>query len=112
MICNDVEERLAWGQELSQDQQVHISGCPSCTRVATSFCMLDDALGTLERRVPEGFADRVMTQIYLPVQPAKWLERRWVQVAFVYGGFGVAIFNLVRFVAGILVASVGLGTTP
>ncbi len=45
-------------------------------------------------------------------QFSTWLfEQRWVQVAFVYGGFGVAIFNLVRFVVGILVASVQLGGT-
>ena len=115
MSCTDIQEQLAWGEALSPEQRTHAAECPHCFKVATDYSLLDEALSAMTAQVPLGFADRVMGQVleYVAAPSAAgltdWLGKRWVQFALVYGGSIVAAINLMRFLAGVLTTSVGLG---
>ncbi len=115
MSCTEIQQRLAWGEALSAEQHAHAIDCPHCLEVATEYSTLDDILGAMTVRVPPEFADRVMTQVLGSIAVPntqglrQWLNRRWFQFALVYGGGIVAAINLVRFLAGVLTTSVGLG---
>jgi hypothetical protein len=64
-------------------------------------------------QIPEGFADRVMTQIEAksraPGGRRDLLGRRWVQIALAHVGVAVAVANVVRFVLASLLPTLSLG---
>ncbi len=115
MSCTEIQQRLAWGEALSAEQHAHATDCRRCLQVATEYSILDETLGGMPVGVPPEFADRVMTQVLgsiavpHPQDRRQWQDKRWFQFALVYGGSVVAAINLVRFLAGVLTTSVGLG---
>ncbi len=114
MKCNEIQERLARGRSLSPEQNEHAASCPHCLKVATSYSLLDEALDALAPDVPEDFTDRVMDDVRREGYRSTrvWLGARSIQLALVYGGAVIALLNVLRFLAGILVPNVGLGVTP
>lgn len=109
MSCNEIQEQLARGINLTPEQRAHAASCPRCLKVATTFSLLDETLGTLAAEVPADFADRVMEAVHAEVPARGWMGRQWIQLAVVSGSLVVGLFNLLRFLMGVLVPSVGLG---
>ena len=105
MNCSDIQEQLAWGKSLSPEQREHTATCAHCLKIATNYSLLDETLGAMTSDVPAAFAERVMVQVRLEAQRSAlgWLGERWIQIALVYGGALVAVLNVLRFLAGILV---------
>jgi hypothetical protein len=113
--CNLIQEHLAVGESLSEPDQAHVLACPSCARVAQLGLALDTQIAEqLDGgvRVPDGFADRVMSALDQAPRAAavdRWLGRRSVQLILANVGLAVALANIVRFVLGTLVPAAGLG---
>lgn len=61
--CTLVLENIAWGRNLSKEDQVHILNCIECSSAALSFEELDSLVANEAIHVPIGFADKVMKQI-------------------------------------------------
>jgi anti-sigma factor RsiW len=123
MACNEVQEALAWGRGLDEESQRHVLSCAACGRVAEELEELDARFrGAVEPIVPAGFADRVMAAIdELEVRPAPSGEvepgsrrgagrpagrrgPRLLELAAALGAVGIATWNLVHFVLGVLEA--------
>jgi hypothetical protein len=117
MDCNEVQEKVALGQRLAQAEAEHAASCATCGRVAEAWGTLELALDDLRPmvEVPAGFADRVMQAIVQEEKESRslrWFEHRWAQVGLAHVGALVSLYNLVRFVAHVLVPSLSLGGTP
>jgi hypothetical protein len=117
MDCNEVQERIALGQRLERVESAHVAMCGACGRVAEAWGTLDAALDRIRpvAEVPAGFADRVMQVIAEKENESRslrWFEHRWVQVGLANVGALVSLYNLFRFVAHVLVASLSFGGTP
>ena len=85
--------------------------------MAEAWGTLDAALDEIRpvAEVPAGFADRVMLAIAEEKNESRsprWFEHRWVQVGLANVGALVSLYNLFRFVAHVLVASLSFGGTP
>ena len=112
MTCNDVQEKIAREEVLTQDEGTHATTCASCASVMADFSMLEAALTAFDPAVPAGFADRVMASVAtLEVAPRR-MVRRWVPLTLAYGAGALAVFNVASFLARVFVASVALGGTP
>jgi anti-sigma factor RsiW len=62
--CNLVQEDIAWGRGLSEEDQRHVLSCRTCTETAAQFEALDSLVrNAMEADVPEDFVDRVLRQI-------------------------------------------------
>lgn len=114
--CPVIQERIAVGEILREDDQAHVLTCPGCSRVANLWLALDgEIVGHLDGavKVPDGFADRVMAAIEESPQATpgveRWLGRRSVQLVLANLGLAVAVTNIVRFVLGVLMPATGLG---
>lgn len=114
--CNPIQERIAVGEALGEQDQAHVLACPSCSEVARLWLALDSEIvnqldGSV--KVPEGFADRVMAALDEKSQATTGIERmlgrRSVQLILAHVGLAVAITNIVRFVLGALMPAAGLG---
>jgi len=131
-LCNPTQEKIAGGIPLDPREQGHAADCPGCAAVAAVYSLLDATLDALPFPVPEGFADRVMEGVAATATattattattegsatdraartPARWLDRRWLQLMFAQGAVLCALINLAAFVLHVLVADVALGGTP
>lgn len=114
--CNPIQERIALGEALSEQDQAHVLACPGCAEVARLWLALDSEIASQidgGLKVPDGFADRVMDAIDEAPQLSAGLERalgrRWVQLVLANLGLAVAVANIVRFVLGALLPAAGLG---
>ncbi len=113
--CNPIQERITLGEGLTEHDQAHVLACPSCTQVAQIWLALDHQIAEqvdARIKVPDGFADRVMSALDLAPRTAafdRWLARRSVQLVLANLGIAVALANVVRFVLGTLVPAAGLG---
>ena len=114
--CNLIQERLAVAEPLSEHDQAHALACPRCARVANLWLTLESAIADQihgDAKVPDGFADRVMSALQQAPQPPTRLERvlgrRSVQLILANVGLAVAIANIVRFVLGALMPASSLG---
>ncbi len=112
MSCSEIQEQLARGQALTPEQRGHAASCPRCVKVATTFSLLDETLAAIVTEVPADFADRVMAQVRAEVPARGWMSQQWILFAVVSGSLAVGLFNLLRFLVGVLVPSVGLGGMP
>lgn len=112
MTCTETQEKLTRGQTLDDSERDHALTCRACSALAAACATLDATLAELEPEVPEGFADRVMANIARDVeaqgrvpQAARrtlWYERRWAGVLLSSAAALVALLNVARFVAGVL----------
>jgi hypothetical protein len=117
MDCNEVQEKVALGQRLAPTESAHVAVCAACGRVAEAWGTLDLALDEVRPvvEVPAGFADTVMRAIAEEEGETcalRWFDHRWVQVGLANVGALVSLYNLVRFVARVLVPSLSFGGTP
>jgi hypothetical protein len=112
--CSEVQEGIALARPLSAAQRMHLSTCEHCSRVAETYSQLDASLELLVEPVPEGFAERVMTQLAAleVARPPRWFDARWVELALTNVALLCAIVNTVRFLAGVLIPNVSLGGVP
>ena len=122
MTCTETQEKLERGEPLDEAERDHALACDECGAVAAACATLDRTLAELEPAVPEGFADRVMASIGREVaerrsvreaaRPARWYERRWAGWVLSSAAALVALLNVARFVASVLVPAGGLGGAP
>jgi hypothetical protein len=112
--CTEVQERIALGESLTEQEQRHLSSCEHCGSVAEAYSLLDASLESLAEPVPEGFADRVMNELaaHEAARPPRWFDAVWVEVALANVALICAVLNTARFLASVLIPSVGLGATP
>lgn len=112
--CTKIQERIASSEPLRQSERVHLSSCERCSGVAQSYAELDVSLEALAEPVPDGFADRVMSQIAAleVTRSRRWFDARWVEFALTNLALACAVVNAVRFLAGVLIPSVSLGGAP
>ncbi len=110
--CNDVQEKIARGEALSEDQREHTTACASCASVMADFSMLEAALNAFGPAVPTGFADRVMAHVATEVVTPSHTSGRWVSLTLAYAAGVVAALNVASFLARVFIASVAFGGTP
>jgi hypothetical protein len=112
--CAKVQERIALGEQLPDSEQIHLSGCERCTRVAETYSLLDASLESLAEPVPSAFADRVMNRIaeHELARPTRWFHAGWAELALANAALAGALLNTLRFLADVLIPSVSLGGTP
>ena len=112
--CTQVQERIAVGERLPEPERLHLSTCPRCQLIAETYSLLDAGLESLAEPVPDGFADRVMSRLATEevARRARWFNAGWAELVLANVALLCALGNTVRFLAGILIPSVGLGGTP
>jgi len=110
--CNDIQEKIARDERLSEAERGHTIACASCASVIAEFSLLEAALSRFETAVPAGFADRVMAGVAAEGAPARRAPRRWVPLTLAYAAGVVAAVNVAGFVASVFAASVAFGGTP
>jgi len=111
--CHLIQEDIACGRELSQEDRQHILSCSACSETAARFEELDSLVrNVMGADVPSGFADRVVVQIEAEkrredsffARRRPFLERiffsRAVQWALVVIGLTFGLFKILRFFAG------------
>jgi hypothetical protein len=114
--CHLIQEDIACGRELSQEDSQHILSCSSCSDVAAKFAELDSLVrNVVEQEIPIDFADRVVAKIWQEESKGRnlfsqWLpllERmcysraaQWVLVAI---GSVFGLFKIFRFFSAVLV---------
>ncbi len=108
MNCNDIQEKLARALVLSPEDARHATDCAACAGVAETYALLDVALDPERVLPPDGFADRVMARLESEGDARRFIDRPWVTVLLVNAAVVLAMLNVARFIAGVLVASVGL----
>jgi anti-sigma factor RsiW len=111
--CNDVQEKVARVDPLSEDERHHASACQSCASVIAEFSLLEAALNALAAgAVPSGFADRVMARVQAEGDATAATPGRWLHLAFACAAGGFGLFNVAAFLARVLIASIAFGSTP
>jgi hypothetical protein len=110
--CNDIQEKIARGESLSQSERAHACACASCASVIADFSLLDATLSRFGTAVPPGFADRVMAGVAAEGTAAPPPPGRWVSLTLAYAAGVLAAANVVGFLASVFAASVALGGTP
>ena len=111
--CHLIQEDIAWGRELRQEDKTHVLSCSACSETASRFAELDSLVReAIKTEIPPGFADRVVAKIWgekiksdNPVY--RWfplLERvlysKAVQWAFVGIGSVFGLFKIFSFFGG------------
>jgi hypothetical protein len=112
--CNEVQERIALGEPLTEPEQLHMSSCEHCSSVAHAYSLLDASLESLAEPVPQGFADRVMNELAthdVVTRSPRWFDASWVELALANAALLCAVLNTARFLAGVLIPSVSLGAS-
>jgi hypothetical protein len=122
MTCTETQERLIRGEALDESERDHVLTCAQCGALAANCATLDAVLAELEAKVPEGFADRVMASIarevaegstvYEPATPTRWYEHRWAGMLLSSAAALVALLNVARFVASVLIPVGSFGGAP
>jgi len=108
--CHRIQEDIACGRELSQEDNQHIFSCSSCSDVAAKVAELDSLVcKVFDQEIPIDFADRVVAKIAEEESKggnlfSQWLallERifysRAVQWALVGIGSVFGLFKIFRF---------------
>ena len=111
--CHLIQEDIAWGRELRQEDKKHVLSCSACSEIASQFTELDSLVREATKtEIPPGFADRVVAKIWGEETKSdnplyQWfplLERvlysRALQWAFVGIGSVFGLFKIFRFFGG------------
>ena len=114
--CCLIQEDIAWGRELSQEDKKHVLSCSECSGIAAQVAELDSLVReVIEPNMPSGFADRVITKIWEEENKSdnplyQWfplLERLLYSraVQWVLAGIGsvFGLFKIFRFLSAVLV---------
>ncbi len=63
--CCLIQEDIAWGRELRQEDKKHVLSCSACSEIAAQVAELDSLVrDVIEPKIPPGFADRVVAKIW------------------------------------------------
>lgn len=63
--CHLIQEDIAWGRELRQEDKKHVLSCRACSEIAAQVAELDSLVReVIEPKIPPGFADRVIAKIW------------------------------------------------
>lgn len=63
--CHLIQEDIAWGRELRQEDKKHILSCSACSGIAAQVAELDSLVReVVEPNIPPGFAERVAARIW------------------------------------------------
>jgi len=63
--CQLIQEDIAWGRELRQEDKKHVLSCSACSEIAAQVAELDSLVReVIEPKIPPGFADRVVAKIW------------------------------------------------
>jgi len=114
--CHRIQEDIACGRELSQEDNQHILSCSSCSDVAAKVAEMDSLVRKVsDQEIPSDFADRVIAKIWEEERQngkffSQWLpllERvfyskvvQWVLVGI---GSVFGLLKIFRFFSAILV---------
>lgn len=116
-ICEETQETIALGVELSLLGSEHIKSCGKCSLLLTEYESLAHLISdSMDFEVPLGFADAVMNKIELEEKSTAndWLQKcanafeLWMthpqaqNLALGFGG-AVSLVNLARFVFFVLI---------
>ena len=120
MTCTETQEKLARGAALDDAERDHALTCAECSAFSAACATLDSTLDALDPGVPDGFANRVMARIAAEGRggaleqpsPTHWYEGRWAGVALASAAALVAVLNVARFVASVLIPAGSLGGVP
>jgi hypothetical protein len=113
--CNDVQEKIARDESLSEADRAHTIACESCASVIADFSLLEATLSRLGAAVPAGFADRVMAGVAAEGRRATRTARParpWVPLTLAYAAGVLAAVNVAGLVGSVFAASVAFGGTP
>lgn len=109
IYCNTVQERIARGDALHDDERDHTAACDSCAATMAEFSVLEAALDTFGSEVPAGFANRMMARVASQPEVSPRRSARRVHLAVAYAAGALAAVNVTAFLARIFVASVAFG---
>jgi len=122
MTCTEIQQKLTHGEALDESERTHALACAECGALASSCVLLDATLAALEPEVPEAFADRVMASIAREVgqhgraheraNPTPWYERRSAGLLLSSAAALVALVNVARFIAVVLLPVRSFGGAP
>jgi anti-sigma factor RsiW len=118
--CNLIQEDIAWGRGLSAEDQEHVLSCRACSETAAQFEALDSLVrNAMDADVPEGFADRVVSQIEAEQQGESiplagrfpsW-ERIFFSKAVQWGLVGIGsafgLLRVIKFFAEVVIHAAG-----
>ncbi len=77
--CHLIQEDIACGRELSQEDRQHILSCSSCSDVAMKFAELDSLVRNMaEEEIPTDFADSVVAKMSEEESKAGNLFSKWL----------------------------------
>lgn len=63
--CHLIQEDIAWGRELRQEDKKHVLSCSACSEIAAQVAELDSIVReAIKTEIPPGFADRVVAKIW------------------------------------------------
>ncbi len=115
-VCGSVQESIAIGAKLGDEQQRHLSTCHQCQAVLSEYQQLENLFAlNFEANIPLNFADAVMSRIeeesvpvlndwfaHLQTKIFTLMGRPSSQWAMVSLGAAMSVSNLARFVLFIL----------
>ena len=110
--CNDIQEKIAREESLSEAERAHTMACEACASVIAEFSLLEAVLSRIGAAVPAGFVDRVMAGVAAEGPRATRRTRRWIPLTLAYAAGVLAAVNVAGFVASVFAASVAFGGTP
>lgn len=110
--CNEIQEKIARDEPLSETERAHTIACGSCASVIADRSLLEAALNTFGTPVPAGFVDRVMAGVAAEGEADPRTPRRWIPLTLAYAAGVLAALNVAGFLARVFVASVAFGGTP
>jgi len=63
--CHLIQEDIAWGRELREEDKKHVLSCSACSEIAAQFAELDSLVReVIEIKIPPCFADTVIAKIW------------------------------------------------
>lgn len=113
--CQRIQEEMAWGRGLGEEDQRHVLSCKMCSETAAQLEKLDSLVrSAIGADVPDSFADRVIGRLEEEGRLAESsfarrlasLERllfsKAVQWALVGIGSLVGLFNILNFFSRVI----------
>ena len=113
--CQRIQEAMAWGRGLSEEDQRHVLSCEMCSETAAQLEKLDSLVRSVIRAdVPDGFAERVIGRLEEERRLAEssfprkltTLERllfsKAVQWALLGIGLVVGLIKILSFFTGVI----------
>ena len=114
--CNIIQQAIAIGQELTQEQAAHVSGCLDCGALQREYAQLDQLVEqAMTQAVPDGFAERVLARLPTPPRhagdnlfderlPGLFAHSRLARLVWLGLGIAIGVSHIIRFFFGVFIA--------